>query len=129
MPTETHRQAPLPICVLLLTLGIAACSKQPPLTPEAQFTQGQGLYEAYCASCHEIDPGIGPRLTKAVLASRLSATALFTYTRKNMPYEAGNTLQENEYWALTAYLLKRHGFFDGEVVLKPETADGLRLEP
>ena len=106
----------------------AACSKQPPLTPETQFTQGKGLYEAYCASCHEIDLGIGPRLTKEVLATRVSATALFTYTRKNMPYEAGNTLQEDEYWAITAYLLAQHGFIENDVVLSSETADGLMLE-
>ncbi len=110
----------------LIAFG-AACSKQPPLTPEAQFTQGQGLYEAHCTSCHEIDPGIGPRLTKEVLATRVSATALFTYTRKNMPYEAGNTLQEDEYWAITAYLLTRHGFIESNVVLGSETADGLML--
>ncbi len=106
----------------------AACSKPPPLTPETQFTQGQGLYEAYCASCHEIDPGIGPRLTKEVLATRVSATALFEYTRKNMPYEAGNTLREDEYWAITAYMLAQHGFFESDVVLGPETADGLMLK-
>ena len=105
----------------------AACSKPPPLTPEAQFTQGQGLYQAHCVSCHEIDPGIGPRLTKEVLATRVSATALFTYTRKNMPYEAGNTLQEDEYWAITAYLLTRHGFIESNVVLGPDTAERLML--
>ncbi len=116
------------VYVLLLIMCGAACSKPPPLTPETQFTQGKGLYEAYCASCHEIDPGIGPRLTKEVLATRISATALFTYTRKNMPYEAGNTLQEDEYWAITAYLLVQHGFIENDVVLGPEAADGLMLK-
>ncbi|MCH7686290.1 MAG: cytochrome c [Planctomycetes bacterium] len=114
--------------VLLLIAFGAACSKPPPLTPETQFAQGKGLYEAYCASCHEIDPGIGPRLTKEVLATRLSATALFEYTRKNMPYEAGNTLREDEYWAITAYMLAQQGFFENDVVLSPETADGLMLK-
>ncbi len=137
MLLETQQQAPLPrqagagcftfYVVLLITCG-AACSKPPPLTPETQFTQGQELYEAHCASCHEIDPGIGPRLTKEVLATRISATALFTYTRKNMPYEAGNTLQEDEYWAITAYLLVQHGFIENDVVLSSETAEGLMLE-
>ena len=125
------RRTPYPprLAALALLIALApACSKQPPLTPETQFTQGKGLYEAYCASCHEIDPGIGPRLTKEVLATRLSATALFNYNRKNMPYEAGNTLQEEEYWAITAYLLTLHGFFENDVVLGPETAEGLMLE-
>ena len=125
------RRTPYPphLAALALLIALApACSKQPPLTPETQFTQGKGLYEAYCASCHEIDPGIGPRLTKEVLATRLSATALFNYNRKNMPYEAGNTLQEDEYWAITAYLLTRHGFIERKVVLGSETAEGLMLE-
>ena len=45
-----------------------------------------------------------------------------------MPYEAGNTLQEDEYWAITAYLLVQHGFIEGNVVLSTETAQGLMLE-
>jgi len=46
-----------------------------------------------------------------------------------MPYEAGNTLQEDEYWAITAYLLTQHGFIERKVVLGPETAEGLMLTP
>ena len=115
------------VCTTLIVLA-SACTEQPPLTPEAQRIQGQGLYEAHCASCHEIDQGIGPRLTKAVLATRLSATALFSYNQKNMPYEAGNTLLEDEYWAITAYLLNRHGFLENDVVLNTETAEGLMLK-
>ena len=115
------------IILTTLIVFVAACSEQPPLTPETQLTQGKGLYEAHCASCHEIDQGIGPRLTKQVLATRLSATALFTYNQKNMPYEAGNTLREDEYWAITAYLLNRHGFIEDDVVLNTETAEGLML--
>lgn len=109
--------------ILLITLG-AACRKT---TPEQQQAQGEILYQTYCASCHEIDQGIGPRLTKEVLATRVSATALFAYNQKNMPYNAGNTLQEDEYWAITAYLLARAGFMEKRTVLDAASAEGIRL--
>ena len=110
---------------LLMTLS-AACAR---MTPEQQQAQGEALYQAYCASCHEIDQGIGPRLTEEVLATRVTAMALFVYNQKNMPYNAGNTLQEDEYWAITAYLLAREGFLEKDRVLDAETAEGLTLDP
>ena len=127
MLLETQPQAALRFTFYILPLIVfgAACQKT---TPEEQRTHGETLYQVYCASCHEIDQGIGPRLTKDVLATRLTATALFTYSQKNMPYNAGNTLTEDEYWAITAYMLAQHGFFESDVVLGPETADGLMLK-
>ena len=113
------------LLILLMPLS-TACTR---VTPEEQQAQGEALYQAYCASCHEIDQGIGPRLTKEVLATRVSATALFGYNQKNMPYNAGNTLRENEYWAITAYLLAREGFMDKDVMLDAASAEGIRLEP
>ncbi len=126
MLLETQPQAALRFTFYVLPLIVfgAACQKT---TPEEQRTHGETLYQVYCASCHEIDRGIGPKLTKEVLATRVSATALFAYTQKNMPYNAGNTLTEDEYWAITAYLLARDGFFDKDVVLDDESAEGLRL--
>ena len=112
--------------LLLMILGAAACAK---VTPEQQQAQGEALYQTYCASCHEIDQGIGPRLTKEVLATRVSATALFAYNQKNMPYNAGNTLRADEYWAITAYLLAREGFLEKNTVLDAASAEGLRLVP
>jgi len=121
--TASQRTRVLSLCFLLTASGIA-CS-QP--TPEEQVAQGHTLYDAFCASCHEIERGIGPKLTPEVLATRVSAGALFRYTRMNMPYEAGNTLTEAEYWAITAYLLNRHGLMDADIVLNPESAEGLLL--
>ncbi len=127
LPLSLSPSLPLALSIsvcLLMTLG-TACHQT---TPEEQQTQGETLYQAYCASCHEINQGIGPRLTKQVLATRVSALALFTYNQKNMPYNAGNTLKEEEYWAVTAYLLAREGFLESALVLDAENAEGLRLE-
>jgi len=115
----------LAVCFLLAAWN-TACSGT---TPEEQIAQGHALYGTHCASCHEIERGIGPKLTAEVLATRVSAGALFRYTRMNMPYEAGNTLPEAEYWAITAYLLNRYGLTDGSHILDPKSAEGLLFTP
>ena len=93
-----------------------------------QFETGEQLYATYCASCHEIEGGIGPLLTKKVLATRVNAQYLFNYNKANMPYEAGNTLQDDQYWAITAYLLIREGFMPPSTSLNALNADTLGLE-
>jgi len=92
-----------------------------------QIAQGERLYGQYCAACHEMEGGIGPLLKKEVLATRVSASSLFAYIRRTMPYEAGNTLPEQHYWDITAYLLARHAFTDSTTVLDAEAASGLSL--
>ena len=116
----------LPLSLSTLMMLGAACAPSP--TAEEQRVHGETLCQSFCASCHEIDQGIGPRLTTEVIATRVTALALFTYNQKNMPYNAGNTLQEDEYWAITAYLLARTGFIEPEVVLDAKSAEGLMLE-
>ncbi len=111
--------------LLVLLFEGAACSKPP--SGSDQFARGARLYDAYCASCHETDTGIGPKLTRHVLATRNSALSLYAYNKRNMPYEAGNSLPDEEYWSITAYLLKRHGFLDPSVYLTTEQADTLTL--
>ena len=113
--------------LFLMVVAGSACSKTTPQTSEAQRAEGDALYQAYCASCHEVDQGIGPRLSRNVLATRVSVKRLFTYNRKNMPYNAGNTLTEAEYWAITAYLLAREGLFNKDVVLDAASAEGVML--
>jgi hypothetical protein len=74
-----------------------------------------------------MEKGIGPLLKKEVIATRVTAVALFNYTRKFMPYEAGNTLAEQTYWDITAYLLNRGDFLDDKTLLDPQTAASIRF--
>lgn len=97
------------------------------MTAVAQFEQGETLYRTYCAACHETDNGIGPKLTPEVLATRVNAQLLFNYNQRNMPYEAGNTLKEEEYWAITAFLAIRAGAMDSTNVLSLENAAEIKL--
>ena len=76
----------------------------------------------------EIDGGIGPRLRKDVIASYITAESFFKYNKKFMPYNAGNSLQEQEYWDITAYLLTKHNLIAEDLVLGPETVAGISLK-
>ena len=115
----------LHVFLFLLVFVVSACEPEEP-EPD-QYARGEALYNAYCASCHEIDGGIGPKLTPRVLATRVTADALFRYTRRFMPYEAGNTLSVEQYWDITGYLLQRHGFVERGVEVTAANAETMEL--
>jgi mono/diheme cytochrome c family protein len=108
--------------VLAIMLVESGCREQQEAASIDQFKAGEQLYSTYCAHCHEIENGIGPHLTPKVLATRVTAQSLFNYNKRNMPYEAGNTLTEAQYWSVTAYLLIRHGLMEAETHLTPQNA-------
>ena len=115
---------------LILLIGILVCTgceKSTPSPEVDQFHQGMQLYTSYCASCHEIDNGIGPHLKKNVIATRVNGQLLYNYNKRNMPYQAGNTLTEAQYWAITAYLLMRDGFMDSTATLSAQNASEIVL--
>jgi len=99
------------------------------VTPEVQRTTGETTYQIYCASCHDTEQGIGPRLTRELLATRGTAGKLFIYNRDKMPYNAGNLLTEEEYWNITAYMLARTNLVDSDIVLNPDNAEYIFLSP
>ncbi len=86
-----------------ILIAASACSSP---DPELQQRLGGAVYSTYCQSCHEA-PGTGPRLTPAVLASRLDAARLYTYNQQQMPYNAAETLSDEDYLNVTAWLLVR----------------------
>lgn len=118
----------LPSILILLGLFFSGCNKTDGSATISQYAQGEQLYAAYCASCHELEGGIGPVLSSNVLATRVNARYLFNYNKANMPYEAGNTLQEDQYWAITAYLVMRGGFMDSTLQLTEINAEEIGLE-
>ena len=114
------------LCFTLLFF-ISACSQNETRSALEQINNGRALYSTYCASCHEIEGGIGPIITEKVLATRVNAALLFNYNKLNMPYEAGNTLTDDEYWAITAFLLNEHGFVGDSLYITPENAPSILL--
>ncbi len=109
--------------IVLYGIGCA----DPAADARAQQKRGQTAYTTYCASCHEIEQGIGPRLKREVLATRLNAGSLLMYNRRNMPYQAGNTLPYEQYVDITAFLLVRGEFLDSSRVFTEADAAGISL--
>ena len=104
-------------------LVVSACSRP---NPEMQQALGETVYAAYCQSCHEA-PGTGPRLTPAVLASRLTAARLYTYNQQQMPYNAGGILSNEDYLNVTAWLLHRASLIESNKMLTIRNMDEITL--
>lgn len=97
--------------------------------------QGAPIYAAKCALCHGVDAegglaaglvggepltnGIDTRKTIANFWA--SATTLFDFTRRQMPWQQPRTLTDDEVYALTAYMLALNGIIDEDEVMNAET--------
>ena len=105
---------------------------------QGSVAQGRALYATHCAACHGesgtegpaarlvgSDGFIGwndllrplriakhPLLVQSVGARWPYATTLFDYIRRAMPYQAPKSLESDEVYALSAYLLYRNDLLD-----------------
>ena len=86
------------------------------------------LYQMRCATCHELEGGIGSPLYPRVLASYGTAQLLFNYVRLAMPYQAPRSLSNEEYWLAVGHLLRSRGLVGEDAVVNEETAEGIRLD-
>jgi mono/diheme cytochrome c family protein len=90
----------------------------PPGRGNAQ--QGEDLYVTHCASCHgDFGEGMdrfpaliggrgslrGPEVRRTVGSYWQHAPGVFDYIRRAMPYTAPQSLTNDEYYAITAYVL------------------------
>jgi cytochrome c len=100
--------------------------------------QGKPLYDAHCASCHGVDGegtlanklvgGHGTLGTDAPVKTVGSywpyATTLFDYSRRTMPYLTPMSLSNDDYYAITAYILNMNDVIaDGAVMDKSTLAE------
>ena len=111
--------------------------------PEGSGTAAQGkpLYDAHCASCHGVDGegALADRLVggqgtlgsdkpvKTVGSYWPYATTLFDYTRRTMPYTAPLSLSNDDYYAITAYVLHRNDIISDDVVIDKSSLPGVRM--
>lgn len=107
--------------------------------------QGQLVYEQQCAVCHgaDLEGGIGDRLvggrgtlvnsdaTKAPVKTVESywpyATTLFDYIKRSMPFTAPGSLEDDEVYAVSAYILHRGGIVDADAVLDAGSLAQVRM--
>lgn len=95
-------------------------------TAQNQVSHGRALYVQYCFACH-LPGGVGPELTREVLAGMGTARTLFNFIRAAMPQNAPGSLTDPEYWDILAYMLAETGLLPAEIRPGPETADSIRL--
>ena len=112
----------------LAGLFVAAMTTLAYTTGQAQA--GQEIFGSVCASCHGVNlqGGVGPGLVSpGFLATWRNAAALFGFISQNMPLNSPGSLRPEQYWSLTAFLLRRNGFNAGEQPLNEQTAEQIRL--
>ncbi len=103
---------------------------------------GEGLYEAQCASCHGLfgeGEGRWPKLAggqgtltdnrpvKTVGSYWPYASTLFDYTRRAMPFTAPQSLTNEETYAITAYVLYLNDIVDDDFVLTKENFSEIEM--
>lgn len=97
--------------------------------------QGEPLYQVHCASCHGSDGegGLANQLVggHGTLASDTPvrtlgsywpyATTVFNYVRRSMPYLTPMSLTNDEYYAITAFMLNKNDIIAADAVMNRET--------
>ena len=111
--------------------------------PQGQGTieAGAKLYQTACIGCHgvKLEGGLGPALAggKGTLASEKPlktvgsywpyATTLFDYVRRAMPFQAPQSLTNEEVYSLTAYLLHENGVIPAGTVMDAKTLPAVQM--
>ncbi len=104
-------------------------------------TDGARIYAQKCAACHG-EQGAGEpndRLVgghgtldeleqvRTVGSFWPYATTVFDYIRRTMPFQAPQSLSDDEVYALTAYLLALNGIIDDDDVMNAQTLPEVRM--
>ena len=111
--------------------------------PEGSGTvmDGKLLYETHCASCHGLEGegaladqlvgGAGTLDGDAPIMTIGSywpyATTVFNYIRRAMPYNAPMSLSNDDYYALTAYLLNMNDVIAADTVIDKDSLPKVQM--
>jgi cytochrome c len=103
--------------------------------------QGKPVYDMYCAACHGFD-GEGT-LANKIVGGRGTldsdepvrtvgsywpyATTVFNYIRRSMPYTAPMSLTNDQYYAITAFVLNKNDIIPADMVIDKNTLPGVRM--
>ena len=112
-------------------------------TPE----QGVAVYRMNCATCHGNDGEGHPPLYPQLIGGRRGsfnfandptmirtignywpyATTIFDYVRRAMPFGAPRALTDDQYYAVTAYLLQREGIIQPGTVIDAKSLPAVQM--
>jgi S-disulfanyl-L-cysteine oxidoreductase SoxD len=104
-------------------------------------TEGAAIFAAMCVQCHgpEGQGGSAPELAggHAALDSEYPdqnigtywpyATTVFDFLRRSMPMFAPGSLNDDQYYSLTAYLLERNGLWSADATLDAAALAAIRM--
>jgi S-disulfanyl-L-cysteine oxidoreductase SoxD len=139
-PKYGFGQAPTPEQVAAWDIDVRPDGKGLP-PGRGTVADGQGIYDAKCASCHGtfgestdymvIAGGVGSLKTDQPMrttGSKLAhATTLWDYINRAMPFTNPKTLTPDEVYALTAYVLHLSDILPADAVLDRESLPKLKL--
>lgn len=107
------------------------------LTPEWVAVIDMGALSCWKSKCHgPAHPADGFALPKvvpavkspAIQASFQNAQSLHDFLQQKMPWQAPGSLKDEEYWQLTAFLLRMNGMDPGYRTLDVKTAAAFSLQ-
>jgi cytochrome c len=106
------------------------------LTDEWRAAWAPGDQNCWQAKCHaanhppqgfELVRYVPPLVGKGVLTRFQNAAILQAYISSQMPWESPGRLTEEEYWQVTAFLLRANGLKQAQLSLGPENAASVSL--
>ncbi|MCS6996166.1 MAG: cytochrome c [Casimicrobiaceae bacterium] len=104
------------ICVFVSFLAAAAHTPVRASDPQlaAQLSAGERLYKEHCAMCHGDDGQRGAGFPRPIwgkghdLAKFANAKGLFEYLQMLMPFDNPAKMNDEEKWAVTAFMLQKN---------------------
>lgn len=100
----------------------------------AQLELGAQTYTAHCALCHGADGKRGAAFQTPIwgagtlIAKFGTAQGLFEYLQLLMPFDDPSKLNDEQKWAVTAYVLSNHGAITAQQTLGPASARGIAIK-
>jgi mono/diheme cytochrome c family protein len=85
---------------------------------QAQAEQGHQLFNNYCAECHrpDLSGALGPALKGPAFLNKWTGhplSALYHFEHTKMPANAPDSLPDDKYITITAYILQQNGYAAG----------------
>ncbi len=121
--------------LLSLLLPLPASSIQQASYTDAQANAGRSAYEAECATCHldELQgSGTAPQLAGLNFQNgwgNRPVSQVLQYIRSSMPPGGEGSLSDEDYSAITAYIMRENGIGPGTVALDFASSGGMAMAP
>lgn len=108
---------------------------------KGSVADGERIYQAACASCHgaKLEGGMGPALTggqgslatakplKTIASYWPYSTTLFDYIRRAMPFQAPQSLSNDEVYSVAGYLLHANGLMKADAVVDAASLQAVQM--